>query len=129
VDGTLAESLDMDSLFTLRSIRLLTTLISQHLSAFSLQIHCTEITAIYSQIADDVCDKAYPRFERKKHTHGRLRARLPGRTLRRESGIRPLAEHPRLSSESIAEAAAPIHSVRDLSAVARPHSVFRDLSA
>lgn len=49
------------------------------LSAFSLQIHCTEIADICSQIADDVCDKVCPRFECKKHTNGRLRRGCLGR--------------------------------------------------
>ena len=48
------------------------------LSAFSLQSHCTEITDVCSQIADDVRDEVCPRFECKSGTNGRWRARPAG---------------------------------------------------
>jgi hypothetical protein len=48
------------------------------LSAFLPHSHCTEITDVCIQITDEVVEKVCPRFECKKHTNGRSRARRPG---------------------------------------------------
>jgi hypothetical protein len=52
------------------------------LSAFLLQSHCTEITDVCSQIADDVRDEVCPRFECKSGNNGRWRGVRLGACLR-----------------------------------------------
>jgi transposase len=48
------------------------------LSVFLLHSHCTEIADVCIQITDEVVEKVCPRFECKKDTNGKLRARPPG---------------------------------------------------
>jgi hypothetical protein len=61
------------------------------LSAFLLQSHCTEITDVCSQIADNVRDEVWPRFECKSGNNGKMAGEAAwGVALQREAVIRPL---------------------------------------